>query len=65
MQSKYSQVQRSISALMIFVLLASTTGCAGSRRVISVLAIPEGMEYYYFIHDQGSYGFQGFDFGGI
>ncbi len=54
MKNKSSQVQRGISALMIFVLLIYTSGCAGSRRVISVSEIPQDGKYYYIIHNMES-----------
>lgn len=40
--------------LMIFVLLISTSGCAGSRRVISGSEIPIQEKYYYIIHSEKS-----------
>lgn len=50
--NKYTQIQKIISVLMIFVVIISTSGCSSSRKVISSSDIPVASNYYYIIHNQ-------------
>jgi lysine/ornithine N-monooxygenase len=52
---EYSQIQKCISVLMIFILLAYLSGCQ-STRIISKfdLPIPDSTKYAYIVHSEKS-----------
>ncbi|HEX7494553.1 MAG TPA: hypothetical protein VF346_10050, partial [Bacteroidales bacterium] len=52
---KYSQIQKIISALMIFLLLIQLSGCYSSKIISSsVLPLPDSIKCSYIIHSQNS-----------
>lgn len=48
----YSQTQKIISIILIFIILIEFSGCASTRTVSSVADLPRSGEYYYFVHVQ-------------
>jgi hypothetical protein len=52
---KYSQIQKIISALMIFLLLIQLSGCYSYKIISSsTLPLPDSIKCSYYIHSQNS-----------
>jgi hypothetical protein len=50
---EYSQIQRFISVLMIFILLAYLSGCESTRIISkSSLPLPDSSKYTYVVHSE-------------
>jgi hypothetical protein len=52
---EYSQIQKSISVLMIFILLVYLSGCTSIRNISKFdLPVPDSSKYAYIVHSEKS-----------